>query len=86
MLLLNINRQPYMESQMAWSHVTLKCLSQGLIEGLYLQTEPQRVKIGDVNSVPGYTNLGVPQGTVTGSKNFQVQVHDLRMPCLCTSM
>ncbi len=44
MLLLNINRKPYMKNPIALSHLTLKGQSQGYpdFEALYLVKEPSK--------------------------------------------
>ena len=41
----------------------------------------QSVKIGDTVSSIGYPNEGVPQGTLSGPKNFLVQINNLHTPC-----
>ena len=47
----------------------------------FLIDRQQSVKIGDTVSSIGYLNGGVPQGTLSGPKNFLVQINDLQTPC-----
>ena len=47
----------------------------------FLIDRQQSVKIGDTVSSIGYPNGGVPQGTLSGPKNFLVQINDLHTPC-----
>ena len=47
----------------------------------FLIDRQQSVKIGDTVSSIGYPNGGVPQGTLSGPKNFLVQINDLQTPC-----
>ena len=47
----------------------------------FLIDRQQSVKIGDTVSNIGYPNGGVPQGTLSGPKNFLVQINDLQTPC-----
>ena len=47
----------------------------------FLIDRQQSVKIGDTVSSIGYPNGGVPQGTLSGPKNFLVPINDLRTPC-----
>ena len=47
----------------------------------FLIDRQQSVKIGDTVSSIGYPNGGVPQGTLSGHKNFLVQINDLQTPC-----
>ena len=46
----------------------------------FLFDRQQSVKIGDTVSSIGYPNGGVPQGTLSGPKNFLVQINDLQTP------
>ena len=46
----------------------------------FLIDRQQCVKIGDNVSNIGYPNGGVHQGTLSGPKNFLVQINDLRTP------
>ena len=46
----------------------------------FLIDRQQSVKIGDTVSSIGYPNGGVPQGTLSGPKNFLVQINDLQTP------
>ena len=47
----------------------------------FLIDRQQSVKIADTVSSIGYPNGGVPQGTLSGPKNFLVQIDDLQTPC-----
>ena len=47
----------------------------------FLIDRQQSVKIGDTVSSIGVPNGGVPQGTLSGPKNFLVQINDLQTPC-----
>ena len=47
----------------------------------FLIDRQQSVKIGDTVSSIGYPNGGIPQGTLSGPKNFLVQINDLHTPC-----
>ena len=47
----------------------------------FLIDRQQCVKIGDTVSSIGYPNGGVPQGILSGPKNFLVQINDLQTPC-----
>jgi hypothetical protein len=47
----------------------------------FLLDRTQRVKIGNCLSGTGSPNGGVPQGTLSGPKNFLIQINDLRTPC-----
>ncbi len=47
----------------------------------FLIDRQQCVKICDTVSNIGYPNGGVPQGTLSGPKNFLVQINDLQTPC-----
>ena len=47
----------------------------------FLIDRQQFVKIGDTVSNIGYTNGGVPQGTLSGPNNFLVPINDLQTPC-----
>ena len=47
----------------------------------FLIDRQQSVKIGDTVSNIGYPNGGVPQGTLSGPKNFLVKINDLQTPC-----
>jgi hypothetical protein len=47
----------------------------------FLLDRQHRVRIGDVLSDPGSPNGGVPQGTLSGPKNFLVHINDLTTPC-----
>ena len=47
----------------------------------FLIDRQQSVKIGDTMSNIGYANGGVPQGSLSGPKNFLVQINDLQTPC-----
>ena len=47
----------------------------------FLIDRQQSVKIGDTVSNIGYPNGGVPQGTLSGPKNFLVQINDLQTSC-----
>ena len=47
----------------------------------FLLDREQTVKIGESVSQPGYPNGGVPQRTMSGSKNVLVYIYDLRTPC-----
>ena len=46
----------------------------------FLIDRHQSVKIGDTVSNIGYPNGGVPQGTLSGPKNFLVKINDLQTP------
>ena len=48
----------------------------------FLVDRQQSDKIGDTVSSIGYPNGGAPQGTLSGPKNFLVQINDLQQtPC-----
>ncbi len=47
----------------------------------FLLDRNHNVRIGDVLSGSGAPNGGVPQGTLSGPKNFLVQINDLSTPC-----
>ena len=47
----------------------------------FLIDRQQSVKTGDTVSSIGYPNGDVPQGTLSGPKNFLVQINDLQKPC-----
>ncbi len=47
----------------------------------FLLNHTQRVKLGDVCSLWSSPNGGVPQGTVSGPKDFVIHINDLHAPC-----
>ena len=49
--------------------------------GVLLVNHTQGVKIGDISSQWDSPNNDVPQGIVSGPKNFVIQINDLRTPC-----
>ena len=47
----------------------------------FLLNREQTVKIGESVSQPGYPNVVVPQGMLSGPNNCLVYINDVRTPC-----
>ena len=49
--------------------------------GAFLLDRKHKVKIGNVESELASPNGGVPQGTLSGPKNFLVHINNMSTPC-----
>ena len=80
------------EYSKAFDHINhellIVCLPAHLVRWMaaFLIDRQQSVRIGDTVSNKGYPNGGVPQGTLSGPKNFLVLINDSQTPCPILSM